>query len=276
MLDIAIVTVSHNHYPLIQKCISSLFSIPWNVTFELILVDNVSTDGTVEWVRGNYPQVKLVQNEVRKGYSENGNIGIREQCNSRYLMMLNPDVECLPGLLDELVGFMDAHSDVGIAGPKLLNPDMSVQPSCRSFSTPGSIFIRGLHLDGLFIDKAFMRNYLMEDFDHIRVADVDWLTGALLIIRREAIEQVGMMDEHYFLYSDDQDWCCRMWQQGWRVSYVPQAQAIHVHMREGIKKPWSKAARLQLISSIRMFQKFGWKLSRIPRNGAKSVDDARP
>jgi GT2 family glycosyltransferase len=83
-----------------------------------------------------------------------------------------------------------------------------------------------------------------------------------MIVRREAIARVGMMDERYFLYSDDQDWCCRMWQGGWRVCYVPQAQAIHAHMREGIRKPWSRAARHQLVSAVRMLRRFGWRLSR--------------
>ena len=109
-----------------------------------------------------------------------------------------------------------------------------------------------------------MRRYLMSDFDHESVADVDWVTGALLIIRREALVEVGLMDERYFVYSDDQDWCCRMWHHDWRVCYVPQAHAIHQHLREGIKRPWSRAARVQLASAVRMFRKFGWKPSRTP------------
>lgn len=265
MLDLSIVTVSHNHLFLIRKCLTSLYSTPWRITFETVLVDNVCTDGTSEWVRRNHAQVKIVRNEIRKGYPANGNIGIRAQQNGRYVLMLNPDIVCFPGLLDKLVAFMDAHPDVGIAGPKLLNPDMTIQPSCRRFSTPLALLARGLHLDGLFRNTGFMRGYLMDDFDHNSGADVDWVTGALLIVRREAIAEVGLMDEErYFLYSDDQDWCCRMWHAGWRVCYVPQAQAIHYHVREGIRKPWSRAARHQLWSAIRMFAKFRWKLSRNP------------
>ena len=201
---------------------------------------------------------------------------MRAQENGRYVLLLNPDVECLPGFLDTLVAFMDEHPDVGIAAPKLLNPDGTLQPSCRRFSTPASILIRGLHLDGVSRRTGLMQRYLMDDFDHQTVADVDWVTGALMIVRREAIALVGPMDERYFLYSDDQDWCCRMWRGGWRVCYVPQAQAVHAHMREGIRKPWSRAARHQLINGIRMFRKFGWRLSRTSPAVATQHDGSRP
>jgi N-acetylglucosaminyl-diphospho-decaprenol L-rhamnosyltransferase len=274
-LDISIVTVSHNHLPLIKKCLASLYATSWSSTFETVVVDNACSDRTGEWVARNYPQVTVIRNEARQGYAANGNKGMRAQENGRYVMLLNPDVQCLPGILDTLVAFMDGHPDVGIAGPKLLNPDGTLQPSCRRFSTPASILIRGLHLDGVLRKTGLMRRYLMDDFDHQTAADVDWVTGALMIVRREAIARVGMMDERYFLYSDDQDWCCRMWQGGWRVCYVPQAQAIHAHMREGIRKPWSRAAYHQLVSAIRMFHEFGWKLSRASPTVATRRDCSR-
>jgi len=264
-LDLSIVTVSTNQLHLTKKLLASLYSVPWDSTFETVVVDNVCDDGTGEWVACHYPQVAVIRNEARRGYPANANNGIRALKNGRHVLLVNPDVECLPGLLDTLVAFMDQHPDVGIAGPRLLNPDGTLQPTCRRFSTPASLLIRGLHLDSLLRKTALMRRYLMDDFDHRTVADVDWVTGALLIVRREAIAQVGLMDERYFLYSDDQDWCASMWQGGWRVCYVPQAQAIHAHLREGIKKPWSRAAYRQLVSAIRMFNKFGWRLSRTPR-----------
>jgi len=152
---------------------------------------------------------------------------------------------------------------VGIMGPQLLNPDLTIQPSCRRFSTPLTLLIRGLHLDGIFKNFKPVYQYLMADYDHQTVRDVDWVTGALMIVRREAISEIGGMDERYTMaYSEDQDWCCRMWRGGWRVCYVPQARAIHDHLRTGMRKPWSKMARAQLMNAIRMFNKFDWKLSR--------------
>ena len=271
-LDLSIVTVSHNQLPLIEKCLASLYSIPWTASFEMAVVDNACNDGTAEWTAAHYPQIKVIRNNLPQGYAANANMGMRAQKNGRYVLLMNPDITCLPGLIDGLVAFMDERPDVGIAGPKLLNPDHTLQPSCRRFSTPGSILIRGLHLDRLLWNTDLIQRYLMVDSGHETVADVDWVTGALMIVRRAAIDRVGVMDERYFLYSEDQDWCCRMWQGGWRVCYVPKARAIHAHMREGMRRPWSRAAYHQVVSAIRMFHKFGWKLSRTTHTVATGAD----
>ncbi len=270
--DLSIVTVSHNQLPLIEKCLASLYSISWTSSFEMVVVDNACSDGTAEWTAAHYPHIKVIRNNLPQGYAANANMGMRAQKNGRYVLLMNPDVECLPGLIDGLVGFMDERPDVGIAGPMLLNTDQTLQPSCRRFSTPGSILVRGLHLDGLLWKSDLIQRYLMVDSDHKTVADVDWVTGALMIVRRAAIDRVGVCDERYFLYSEDQDWCCRMWQGGWRVCYVPKARAIHAHMREGMRTPWSRAAYHQVVSAIRMFHKFRWRLSRTTPSVATGRD----
>ena len=115
MSDLSIVLISTNQLHLIKECLSSLYGQDCNVSFEVLLVDNTCTDGTGGWIRQHYPDIKVVRNDVRKGYPANGNIGIRAQQNGRYVVMLNPDIVCLPGLLNELVAFMDANQDVGIA-----------------------------------------------------------------------------------------------------------------------------------------------------------------
>jgi GT2 family glycosyltransferase len=262
-VDLSIVVVNHNHREMIEKYLPEIFTASNTVTFEVALIDNACNDGTAKWVVDNLPKVKLVRNSSCKSYAENMNMGMKVMTHGRYFVVLNPDIECLPGLWDEAVKFMDNNSDVGIMGPQLLNRDHSVQPSCRRFSTPLNLLVRGLHLDGLLKNTQFMVDYLMLDDDHEQIMDVDWVTGALMIVRRKAIDHVGGMDERYKVaYSEDQDWCCRMWQAGWRVTYVPTARAIHDHLRTGINKPWSRMARAQLINAIRMFRKFNWKLSR--------------
>jgi hypothetical protein len=262
LTDLLVIVVSHNHLPVLKTCLASLFSIRWNVSFEVLVIENTGRDGTREWVRACYPQVHTLQNQSPQGFAANVNHGITAFADSRYVLLINPDCECLPGLLDQLVEFMDDNSNVGIAGPMLLNVDGSVQPSCRRFSTPGVLLHRALHLDVLGGWFASLHRYLMNDFDHRSIRDVDWVTGALLIVRRASIAAVGLMDDRYFLYSEDQDWCCRMWHAGWRVCYLPQARARHLHMREGMKKPWRRAGRYQLVSAFRMFHKFGWRLDR--------------
>ncbi len=262
-MDLSIVLVSHGHKELVKKYLPSLFAFPASVKFEVALIDNNCSDGAADWVSENMPQVEVLRNKRSKSYAENMNMGMDKFIRGRYFVVLNPDIECLPGLWDEIVRFMDNNIDVGIMGPKLLNRDHTVQASCRSFSTPLNLFIRGLHLDGMFRNTRIIREYLMADFDHETVKDVDWVTGAFMVVRREAISQTGGMDERYEVaYSEDQDWCCRMWRKGWRVTYDPAAQAIHDHLRTGMSKPWSKMARMQLINAVKMFKKFDWKLSR--------------
>lgn len=266
MLDLVIITVNHNHGMQIRRAIQSLYSLPDHATFQLIVVDNTPGDGFSSWISAEYPGVTLIQNKQPRGFAANNNQALRLAPATRNILLMNPDIECKPGVLDTLVEFMNANSDTGIAGPKLFNSDGTVQPSARGFSTPMLILIRGLRLDRMFKRISSVRKYLMTDFDHAQVSDVDWVTGAFMIVRYEAIQQIGPMDEGYFLYAEDQDWCCRMWRGGWRVCYVPQAQATHIHNREGIEKPWSKATRYQITTAIRMFLKFGGRLSRVNPN----------
>jgi N-acetylglucosaminyl-diphospho-decaprenol L-rhamnosyltransferase len=262
-VDLSIVVVSHGHRNLLEKYFPTIITMRTSASIEVALIVNDRRDGSDRWIRKKFPSVKVILNDRSMSYAENINRGMRELKIGRYFVVLNPDVKCLPGLWDEAVHFMDDNPDVGIMGPQLLNPDLTIQPSCRRFSTPLTLLIRGLHLDGVLKEFGPVHNYLMLDCDHSLVQDVDWVTGALMVVRREAIKQVGTMDERYKMaYSEDQDWCCRMWRGGWRVSYVPQAKAVHDHLRTGMRNPWSKMARVQLINAIRMFRKFKWKLSR--------------
>ena len=274
MLDLVMITVNHNHGAQIQRAIQSLYSLPDQVKFQLLAVDNTPGDGFSQWLAKAYPDVKLIQNKQPQGFAANNNQALRLAPVTRYILLMNPDVECQPGVLEQLVGFMDANPDAGIAGPKLFNLDGTIQPSARRFLTPTLMLLRTLHIDRSLLWIRTVRGYLMHDFDHAQTADVDWVTGALLLVRYEALQQIGLMDERYFLYAEDQDWCCRMWRGGWRVCYVPQAQSIHAHIQEGFKKPWSKAARHLLASAIRMFIKFDGKLSRTPPTKAKGAGRA--
>jgi N-acetylglucosaminyl-diphospho-decaprenol L-rhamnosyltransferase len=262
MLDLAIIIVNHNHGAQAQRAVESLYALPDEAKFRSIVVDNASTDGVADWLTARFAQTCLIRNTCPQGFAHNNNLGLQRKGEARYVILMNPDIQCLPGVLDELVDYMDSNPDVGIAGPKLLNEDGTVQMSCRRFSTPLSVFIRGLHLDRVLQDTTVISDYLLLGFDHRSTLDVDWVTGAFQIVRPVAIEQIGLLDERYLLYSEDQDWCCQMWRGGWRVCYVPQAQAIHSHMREGMRNLWSKAGRHQIVSALKMFRKFGWHLSR--------------
>jgi N-acetylglucosaminyl-diphospho-decaprenol L-rhamnosyltransferase len=252
--DLSIITISTNQRTLLEACLRSVYSHPTDVRFEVIVVDNVCTDSTSDMVQAHFPQANLVHNKRRLGYAANNNLGLR-LARGRYPLILNPDIEVLSGAFDALVSFMDAESGVGLAGPKLFNSDMGLQYSCRRFSTPAHLLIRGLHLDKLMANSHTIRDAMYLDWDHNDVRDVDYVTGACMIVRREALAEVRPMDEGFELYFEDQDWCYRMWQRNWRVAYVPSSQMIHHHQRASARGLVSKSKRTHIRSMLRFFGK---------------------
>ncbi len=257
MLDVSVVTINHHHSGIIENCIESLARLPDRASRELLIVDNTPADGLGAWVAGRFPNVSLHANEAPRGYAANANFGLQMAAGGRYEMMLNPDVICRPGMLDVLVEYMDRHAHVGLAAPKLLNLDGTLQPSCRAFPTPLTLALRFSRLDRFLGNSPAMRRYLMTDWDHSASAAVDWVTGAVMIFRREALQDAGYMDERYFMYWEDLDLCLRLWHGGWQVGYVPEAQATHAHLRQGVRDPFSKFARWQIRGALRIFSRFG-------------------
>ena len=252
---LSIITISHDHCAYLQPCLSSIYTHPPRFPFEVIVIDNVSSDGSSEMVRTQFPQVRLICNATRASYAANNNKGLR-LAQGFYPMILNPDVTILPGALETLIDFMDTEPHVGLAGPKLLNPDLSLQHSCRRFATLKHILVRGLRLDRLLKNSTVVRDALYMDWDHNSICDVDYITGAAMITRRQALSEVGLLDDSYQLYVEDMDWCYRMWQHGWRVTYVPGAQMIHAHQRTSARKLWSHSTRTHINSVIRFFRKY--------------------
>lgn len=259
-LRCSILVVSHNHREHVELLVESLNCV--SIPYQLGIVDNTGLDGTAEWIKQTRPDAYCVKNAVPRGFSENVNHLIQNMKVLPYVLVVNPDVVIKEGCVETLIDFLDTFEDVGIAAPRLLNEDGTRQFSARAFSRPRDLVIRGLHLDGLPILSKFVSSYLLPDLPTSGPVCVDWVTGAFMAIRRRHLDEVGVFDERYFLYSEDQDLCCRFWRHGRKVMYVPAAEAYHVHLREGMSRPLSKAARWQLQSAILMFAKFGWRLSR--------------
>lgn len=254
-IDLSIITISTDQCAILEPCLLSIYAHPTAIRLEVIVVDNVCDDGTSEMVSTRFPQTRLLRNERRLGFAANNNLGLRRS-RGRYPLVLNPDIELLPGSLDALAEFMDAEQDVGLAGAKLFNSDMSLQASCRRFSSPAHLLMRGLHLDRLFGNTQTMRDAVYAGWDHQNVRDVDYVTGACMIVRREALADVGPMDEGYELYFEDQDWCRRMGQHGWRVAYVPQARMVHHHQRASARGLLNRSTRVHVRSMVRYFRKY--------------------
>ena len=252
---LAIVVVSYNTRKLIRRCLESLRAFAPRCSFEVVVVDNASRDGSVATLRSEFPWVRLVDNPHNLGYAVAVNQGI-EATRSDYVLVLNPDIVVRPGALDHLVEFMDATPEAGIAGGKLLNTDGTLQHSCRSFYTPMTLVMRRTPLGKLFPNHRVIRHHLLLDYDHATPRPVDWVIGACMMVRRTAIEAVGGMDERFFLYFEDVDWCYRMSRQGWRVWYLPAAEMVHEHRRESAKPKLSRSFWAHLGSMLRFYEKW--------------------
>jgi hypothetical protein len=221
-MDISIVIVSWNTADMLASCLTSIFQNQGSVDIEVIVVDNSSIDGSPQMVRMKFPQVRLIESQKNLGFASGNNLGIR-QSKGRYLLLLNPDTLIKPEALAILLDFMDTHSDVGGAGARLLNPDGSLQYSCSPVPSLSREFLRMFRLPGIRSDGY----YSMEAWGVKQPRAVDVLLGACLMVRREALDQVGLLDEQYFMYSEEVDLCSRLRRFSWNLFWVPQAEVIH-------------------------------------------------
>ncbi len=229
MIDLSIVIVNWNVRDLLRQCLQSIQS----TNAEIIIVDNASTDGSVEMVRAEFPGVHIITNADNRGFPAANNQGLAI-AQGRYVLLLNPDTELTGDALETMIAFADAHPDVGLIGPQLLNSDGSVQSSRRRFPTLLTALCESTWLEGYAPRRLLERYYILDRPDDV-MQDVDWVTGAAMMARREAIEQVGPLDEGFFMYSEELDWCRRFRESstgssgrcGWRVVYLPAAQIVH-------------------------------------------------
>jgi N-acetylglucosaminyl-diphospho-decaprenol L-rhamnosyltransferase len=228
-LDLSVLIVSWNVKVLLAACLRSLLaSLEQDRTLsaEVIVVDGASRDGSAEMVRAAFPQVSLLALDENIGFTRGNNIAIRAS-RGHYLLLLNPDTEIVADALRVMIAYMDAHPEVGVLGPKLLNPDGSVQSSRRRFPTLATAFFESTVLQQWFPDNPILHRYYVVDCSDDQEQEVDWVTGACFLVRREAADMVGLLDEAFFMYSEELDWQCRIKKVGWKVIYLPSAQVIH-------------------------------------------------
>jgi len=196
-------------------------------TVETWVVDNASADGSADMVASEFPWVHLIRQATNEGFS-GGNNPMLVDLDADYAMLLNSDAVCHPGSLDTLLDWADSQPDAGIIGPKVLNADGTLQFSCRRFPTFAAGLFRNVYLGRLFPNNKPAADYLMQDFDHDSVRDVDWVSGCILLIRRTCLAQIGLLDaKTFFMYCEDMDWCMRAHNADWRVVYYPEAVFTH-------------------------------------------------
>ena len=224
--DFSIIIASWNAKVHIDRCLHSIFSSPISPSLEVIVVDNNSSDGSVDLIETKYPQVMLVKNTSNLGFGKANNIGIRLS-KGKFLCLINSDVEVLPGSIEKMIAYLNNNPSIGMLGPKIVGPTGTVQRSCMGFPTLANVFYHAVCLDSLFpYSKRFGRQ-LMTYWKHDRISDVDIINGCFWVVRREALETVGLLDEQFFMYGEDMDWCKRFWKAGWRVTFFSEAKAIH-------------------------------------------------
>ncbi|MCS7178112.1 MAG: glycosyltransferase family 2 protein [Anaerolineae bacterium] len=253
MPDLSVLIVNWNVRDLLRRCLHSILaSLPIGA-LEIIVVDNGSTDGSAEMVRAEFPQVHLIANTDNRGFTRANNQGLAV-ARGRYILLLNPDTEVVGDALETMITFADAHPNVGIVGPQLLNPDGTVQSSRRRFPTLGTALFESTWLQPYAPRRLLMHYYVLDRPDH-EIQDVDWVTGAALMARREAVEQVGPLDEGFFMYSEELDWCRRFREAGWRVVYLPTAQVIHHEGKSSEQALPARHIHFQT-SKVRYFRKY--------------------
>lgn len=225
-VDCSVVIVNYRSEARLAACLASLAAGAGGLGLETIVVDNSRT-AAAEGLPARFPWVRLIESPANVGFARACNRGLGA-ARGRYLVLLNPDTVVHPGALATLVAYLDRHPRVGAVGPRLLDPDGTLQYSCRRFPGYLTVFFgRYALLTRLFPGNPASRDYLYLDWDHASPREVDWLSGACLMVRRAVFEQVGGLDEAYFLFVEDMDWCARIWQAGWAVAYVPEAVVTH-------------------------------------------------
>ena len=237
MLDLGIVIVSWNTRDLLRDCLDSLAKAEGDVAFEVVVVDNASSDGSAEMVAAEFPDVTLIASQENEGFTGGNNRGLRAlgfekhgpDTAPRYALALNPDTVVPPTALRAMVDYMDADSSIGVAGPKLVMLDGNLDKACRrSFPSPEVSFYHMIGLSKLFPHSKRFGRYNMTYMDPDTETEVDSVVGAFMMVRREAIQRVGLFDETFFMYGEDLDWAYRIKQAGWKVMYNPRVTVTHV------------------------------------------------
>lgn len=270
--DLAIVVVSYNTRELLRACLSALRSSLDRACSEVVVVDNASADGSADMVAAQFPWVRLLALTENRGFAAANNLAWRE-VDARYGLLLNSDTEVLGDAPSALVRFMDEHPRVGAAGGRLLNPDLTFQHSCFRFPTlPMSLldfFPLNHRIAGSRLNGRYPRSW------YARAFRVDHPLGACLIVRREVIERVGGLDEGFFMYCEEVDWCYRIQEAGWDIAYTPDAEVIH-HVAASSRQQAGPMLIQLHRSRDRLFRQhygagFAWAARQIVRLGMLSL-----
>jgi N-acetylglucosaminyl-diphospho-decaprenol L-rhamnosyltransferase len=263
MLNLGIVIVNYNVRDMLRSCLASVYDSRGDFSFQVCVVDNGSSDGSAEMVEGLFPQVRLIRAENR-GYAAGNNLGLQffgfgepgthrgEGNQPRHILLLNPDTELPPAALADMLAFVDARPQAGIAGPRLVREDGSLDKACRrSFPTPEVAFYRLSGLSRLFPGSPRFGRYNVTYLSPDVTAEIDSVVGAFMLIRAEVLNQIGLLDERYFMYAEDLDFCYRAKAAGWQVWYYPGVTVLHYKGQSSRQR--SAFANAKFYETMRLF-----------------------
>jgi GT2 family glycosyltransferase len=259
---LSIIVVNYNSASFLLSCLHSVKECLDRMAYEIIIVDNHSSDGSPRLIREKFPDLCLIENVRNLGFARAVNQGY-EKTKGHYLLILNPDVRLLPGSVERAITFLEKNGEMGILLPKLLNPDGSLQFSCRSFFSFPYLLFRRTPLGKIFPNHRVLRKHFMMDWDHADPREVDWGLGGCMFLRREALGGQKVFDERFFLYMEDVDLCFQMKHNGWKVVYYPEAVMVHAHLRESAQGIFNRARWEHLKSMIKLYHKYRGFGSRI-------------
>lgn len=237
-MDLSVLIVNYNTRQLTLDCLRSVYDSETGYSYEVIVVDNASADDSVEKIMEQYPQVRMIANEENTGFAKANNQAM-EAAVGRYILLLNSDTIVQPDTLQTMVAFMDENPKVGASGCKVILPDGSLDKACRrGFPTPSASFYYAFGFSKLFPDRPRFNQYQLGYLDPNESYAIDCLVGAFMLVRRETLQQVGGLDETFFMYGEDVDWCYRIKQAGWDIWYHPVTYIVHYKGASSRRKPF--------------------------------------
>jgi len=280
---VSIVIVNWNTKDILRGCLGSIFTQRSELACDVIVVDNASTDGSPQMVEEEFPQVILIRNSANRGFAPANNQGIAI-AKGRYVLLLNSDTVVLDGAIEKTAAFADAHPEAAVVGCRVLNPDKSLQPTCFMYPSVLNLFLDAMHLSKLFPRSRFFSRERMAWWKREDVREVEVVTGCFMLVRREAIDRVGPMDEDYFMYGEETDWCWRFHRAGWRLMFTPSGQIIHfggqstsqvrpqmlLQLRSGVLLFFRKHRSRPAYVAACLFMSL-WFALRVPLWGAKAL-----
>lgn len=261
MIDISVIIASWKMQGMLRELLRSIAQHSKGVTYEVIVVDNNSRDGTAEMVSTQFPETVLIENRVNQGVAPSRNQALRI-AKGRYVLILDADMLLVENSLKLMLDFMETTPDAGICGCKLTSPEHVVQPSARRYPSPLAFVLRRLAFLSVVRKSRPLYHHEMADWDRTDVRDVDYVIGACQMIRDTALRQVGLLDEKIFYGPEDIDYCLRMYRHGWKVYYYPHTRIIHYEQRITKKRVFSRLSLLHLRGIFYLFLKYGGRLRR--------------